>query len=76
MVTINDLAKMVMDVAGKKLTIRNVSGPLGVRGRNSDSRLIRQKLGWAPSQPLKNGLAKTYPWVLEQVKVHRAVAAV
>jgi nucleoside-diphosphate-sugar epimerase len=76
MVTINGLAKTVMDIAGKKLTIRNVPGPLGVRGRNSDNRLIREKLQWAPSQPLRNGLAKTYPWILEQVTAHRSVAAV
>jgi GDP-D-mannose 3', 5'-epimerase len=76
MVTINGLAKTVMDIAGRKLTIRNVPGPLGVRGRNSDNRLIKEKLGWAPSQPLRNGLAKTYPWILEQVKAHRSVAAV
>jgi nucleoside-diphosphate-sugar epimerase len=76
MVTINGLAKMVMDIAGKKLTIRNVPGPLGVRGRNSDNRLIKEKLGWAPSERLRDGLAKTYPWILEQVKAHRAVAAV
>jgi GDP-D-mannose 3', 5'-epimerase len=76
MVTIDALARMVMDIAGKELTTRHVPGPLGVRGRNSDNRLIREKLGWAPSQPLRNGLAKTYPWILEQVKAHRAVAAV
>ncbi|HZM34866.1 MAG TPA: NAD-dependent epimerase/dehydratase family protein [Burkholderiales bacterium] len=76
MVTINGLAKMVMDIAGKKLAIRNVRGPVGVRGRNSDNRLIREKLGWAPSERLRDGLAKTYPWILEQAKAYRAVAAV
>ena len=75
MVTINGLAQMVMEIAGKKLTIRNVPGPLGVRGRNSDNRLIKQKLGWAPSEPLKNGLTKTYPWILEQVRSRQLVAA-
>ena len=67
MVTINHLAELVMDVAGRKLSIRNVPGPLGVRGRNSDNRLIRAKLGWAPSRPLREGLQKTYEWIEEQV---------
>ena len=75
MVTINGLAEMVMEVAGKNLSIRHVKGPLGVRGRNSDNRLIREKLGWAPSAPLKSGIAKTYPWILQQVKSRQTVAA-
>jgi nucleoside-diphosphate-sugar epimerase len=68
MVTINRLAEMVMEIAGKKLRIKHVPGPLGVRGRNSDNRLIREKLGWAPSMSLRDGLEKTYPWIEEQVK--------
>ena len=75
MVTINGLAQMVMEVAGKKLSIRHVKGPLGVRGRNSDNRLIRERLGWAPSASLKSGIAKTYPWILQQVKSRQTVAA-
>jgi nucleoside-diphosphate-sugar epimerase len=67
MISINDLALMVMSIAGKDQRIKNVPGPLGVRGRNSDNTLIAEKLGWAPSQPLKEGMAKTYTWVLEQV---------
>jgi len=67
MVTINQLAEMAMEIAGKQLRVRHVAGPLGVRGRNSDNRLIRQKLGWAPSAPLRKGLEKTYRWVAEQV---------
>lgn len=67
MVTINQLVAMVMDIAGKRLTIHHVSGPLGVRGRNSDNRLIKAKLGWAPSQPLRAGLEETYSWVESQV---------
>ena len=67
MVTINQLAQMAMDIAGKKLTIRHIPGPLGVRGRNSDNRLIQSTLGWAPSQPLYAGLEKTYAWISEQV---------
>jgi len=68
MVTINHLAKMIMKIAGKKLSIKHISGPLGVRGRNSDNRLIEKKLVWHPTQPLTEGLKKTYPWIEEQVK--------
>ncbi len=73
MVTINQLAETVMGVAGKKLSIRHVPGPLGVRGRNSDNKLIKEKLGWKPSAPLKKGLEKTYAWIEEQVR--KTVAA-
>lgn len=68
MVSINQLAKMVMEIAGKKLTIKHISGPLGVRGRNSDNRLIKQKLGWVPDYPLRKGLEITYRWVEKQVQ--------
>jgi nucleoside-diphosphate-sugar epimerase len=74
MVSINQLALMAMEVACKKLTIKHIPGPLGVRGRNSDNRLIRQKLGWSPSRPLYEGLAKTYAWINQQV-VSQSVAA-
>ena len=67
MVTINGLATMIMKIADKPLTIRHIAGPLGVRGRNSDNRLIRQRLGWAPQQPLANGLQTTYRWIHQQV---------
>ena len=72
MVTINKLAEIVMEVAGKKLTIKHIEGPLGVRGRNSDNNLIKEKLGWAPSRPLKEGIAKTYEWINEQVRLSQA----
>ena len=68
MVTINDLARMIMEIADKKLTIRHVPGPLGVRGRNSDNRLIKERLGWKPTISLREGLRKTYLWIEEQVK--------
>ena len=68
MVTINQLAEMVMGVADKKLTIKHISGPLGVRGRNSDNNLINEKLGWKPSCPLVEGVQKTYAWIEQQVK--------
>jgi GDP-D-mannose 3', 5'-epimerase len=68
MVTINRLAELIMQIAGKKLTIRHIPGPLGVRGRNSDNRLIWEKLAWQPSRPLQKGLEKTYAWVERQVQ--------
>lgn len=67
MVTINQLAEYAMEIAGEKLNLKHIDGPLGVRGRNSDNTLIKEKLGWAPSRPLKDGLAKTYAWISEQV---------
>lgn len=67
MVTINQMAELIMDIAGKQLSIKHISGPLGVRGRNSDNALIWQELGWAPNQSLWEGLAQTYPWIEAQV---------
>lgn len=67
MVSINQLAKMVMSIAGKKLTIKHIKGPLGVRGRSSDNRLIKEKLDWAPSSKLIDGLTITYRWIQQQV---------
>ena len=74
MVTIDQLAEMVMSIAGKKLSIKHIPGPLGVRGRNSDNRLIKEKLGWAPSMKLIDGLRKTYPWIKEQVEKTKVLA--
>jgi nucleoside-diphosphate-sugar epimerase len=67
MVTIDSLAESVMKIANKRLTIKHIDGPLGVRGRNSDNVLISQKLGWAPNYPLRQGLEKTYAWIALQV---------
>lgn len=71
MVSINRLAEMIMSIARKDLTIRHISGPMGVRGRNSHNELIRQKLGWAPDQRLEDGLQQTYAWISEQVDRRR-----
>lgn len=68
MVTIDQLADIAMDIAGKSLIKKYVSGPLGVRGRNSDNRLIEEKLGWRPCKPLREGMEKTYLWIEKQVK--------
>ena len=67
MVTINQLVELVADIDGKKIEKNHIPGPLGVRGRNSDNRLIEEKLGWAPSQPLRTGLEQTYEWIERQV---------
>ena len=61
----------LMRIAGKRVEKRHVPGPLGVRGRNSDNRLIRKTLGWAPSQPLENGIKATYEWIANQVEMSR-----
>ena len=68
MVAINQLVDYVAAIAGKKIAKKHIPGPLGVRGRNSDNRLIQEKLGWRPTQPLKAGLEKTYAWIAEQVQ--------
>jgi len=74
MVTINGLAETIMDIAGKKIEINHIPGPQGVRGRNSDNRLIREKLDWAPSQTLRAGLEKTYAWIETQVRSNSRAA--
>ena len=68
MISLNGLAEMVMDIAGKKLTVNHIPGPLGVRGRNSDNDLITEKLGWKPSTRLFDGLTVTYGWIGEQIR--------
>ena len=72
MVSINELAQMVMDIANKQVSIKHIPGPLGVRGRNSDNNLYEEKLGWRPSASLKKGLEITYPWIKEQVEKAKA----
>ena len=67
MVTINELAQHAIDISGKNITIKNIDGPTGVRGRNSDNDLIQEKLGWAPNYPLYNGLTETFKWINKQV---------
>jgi len=78
MVTINGLAQIAIDISGKKIRIRNIYGqefidkygfkcPLGVRGRNSDNKLYRKLVGWEVSQPLSEGMKKTYSWIEKQV---------
>lgn len=66
MISINDFAKLIAEISGKNITIKNIPGPEGVRGRNSDNALIQEKLGWAPSHSLREGITKTYHWIAEQ----------
>lgn len=73
MVSIDRLAFMIGEIAGKMFTINHIPGPLGVRGRNSDNTLIHEKLGWKPSLRLQLGLERTYPWIEMQVEKARAL---
>jgi nucleoside-diphosphate-sugar epimerase len=68
MVTINQLVRYVTDISGKEVYVKHIDGPTGVRGRNSDNKLINEKLGWQPTQPLYDGLIKTYEWINKQPK--------
>jgi GDP-D-mannose 3',5'-epimerase len=68
MVSINELAEMVIGLSGKSgLSLRHIEGPQGVRGRNSDNTLLRDVLEWEPSTTLEDGMADTYRWIEKQV---------
>ena len=82
MVTINELAQMAIDISGKNIKIKNIEGneffekygfncPVGVRGRNSDNTLYKEKIGWVVSEPLKNGMKKTYEWIDKQIDLSK-----
>lgn len=68
MISINDLVLLIAKLGGKSVTLKNVPGPLGVMGRNSDNTLIQEKLDWAPKDDLEAGLLKTYSWIKEQIE--------
>jgi len=68
MISINGLANMAAEISGKNIIIRNIDGPVGVNGRNSDNTLIKELLGWAPSMPLREGMEKTYNWISKHVE--------
>jgi GDP-D-mannose 3', 5'-epimerase len=74
MVSITQLAELTMRIADKPLGIRHIDGPLGVRGRSSDNRLINERLGWAPTEKLEDGLRATYAWVAQQIAQSRIAA--
>ena len=67
MISINNLAKLIIGISGKAVSVHNIPGPTGVRGRNSDNALIKEKLQWEPGMPLQQGIEKTYAWISEQV---------
>jgi nucleoside-diphosphate-sugar epimerase len=67
MISINNFARMTIEISGKVLSIKNIKGPTGVRGRNSDNHLFKEKIGWAPSKSLRNGMVETYGWIEKQV---------
>ncbi len=68
MISINNLALLIGEVSGKEIKINNIPGPEGVRGRNSDNRLIGEKLNWQPKYTLRQGIEQTYPWIEQQAK--------
>ena len=74
MVSIDTLVETVMEIAQKRLEVKHVPGPTGVRGRNSDNRLIAERLGWQPGRDWQRGLRKTYAWVADQVERKAALA--
>jgi len=67
MISINSFVDLIADIAGKTINKVHIDGPLGVRGRNSHNTLIEKELGWSPSMPLKEGIAKTYEWIEQMV---------
>jgi len=72
MIAINDLARMVIDISGKNLTIHNIPGPLGVRGRNSDNKIFRDNMRWESTDTLIEGMKRTYSWISQQVEKTRS----
>jgi nucleoside-diphosphate-sugar epimerase len=71
MVTVGDLVRIIANIADKDIEAKHIPGPVGVRGRNSDNHLIKEKLGWAPKQSLRDGLIPTYNWIHSQVRGNR-----
>jgi len=72
MISMNDMAKLVMKISGKSIPIRHIPGPEGVRGRNSDNTLIKEKLGWAPSITLEQGLIRLHKWLKAEIEKEKA----
>jgi nucleoside-diphosphate-sugar epimerase len=68
MVTINQLVDITAKIAKKKITVKNIDGPIGVMGRNSDNTLIRKVLGWDYQISLASGIEETYKWILNEIK--------
>jgi GDP-D-mannose 3',5'-epimerase len=74
LVSINDLAEIIIRISGKRISVAHIDGPQGVRGRNSDNTRLREVLGWEPATSLEDGLAATYAWIAEQAPSRVAVA--
>jgi nucleoside-diphosphate-sugar epimerase len=68
MISINHLALLIAKIAGKQISIRNIDGPMGVMGRNSHNKLIKDTIGWAPADNLESGIQKTYQWINSMVQ--------
>lgn len=71
MISINNLVLLIAKLVGKEVTINNVPGPMGVMGRNSDNKLIKELIGWSPAEDLETGLLKTYDWISEQIRSNK-----
>jgi nucleoside-diphosphate-sugar epimerase len=67
MISINNLAKLISEIAGKNILIKNIPGPMGVMGRNSHNKLIEESIGWRPDENLEKGLEITYTWIKDQI---------
>lgn len=75
MVDMNEFARIAMSFEGKDLPIKHIPGPMGVRGRNSDNTMIKEKLGWAPSVSIREGLRVTWMWIKQQIEAEAAASA-
>lgn len=73
LISINDLAKMIIEISGKNIKIKHIEGPMGVRGRRSDNKLMKEVLGWVPEMELFDGIELTYKWLMRELdnKIHR-----
>jgi nucleoside-diphosphate-sugar epimerase len=69
MISINNLVFLIADLVNKKIAINNIDGPMGVKGRTSHNKLIKEMINWAPDEDLESGLVKTYTWIEEQIKL-------
>lgn len=71
MISINNLVFLIAKLVNKNVSIRNIEGPMGVMGRNSDNKLIKETINWAPDEDLESGLIKTYNWIQEQIQLNK-----
>jgi len=72
MISINNFAKLIISISGKNIKINNIKGPIGVNGRNSDNKLIKEKLNWQPSISLRDGIKKTYKWIEQDINKNKS----